>query len=277
MNLLQTEQVTQMQKILAMLTEQATHWGLAIIKAILIFVIGRFLIKLINKLVKRILVKQSIDPAVQSFVASIVNVGLIILLGVTVIGALGIQTTSFAALIASVGLAMGMAFSGNLSNFAGGLIILLFKPFKVGDYISTADVQGTVSEIQIFHTILNTIDNVRIHIPNGTLSSGYINNYSTDKRRIDLTYGFDYGEDFEKVRKAILEIIAEEKRIFSDPAPFVEISSLGDSSVNALVRIWVKGSDYWNVTYAMNRLVYAKFNKEGIEFPFPQVTVSQRK
>lgn len=279
MNLLQIDglSVSKMEQVAETLLQQGTHLGLAILKALIIFIIGRFVIKLINKFIKKILEKRDIAPAVKTFVSSLANIMLTILLVVAVISALGIETTSFAALIASAGVAIGMALSGNLSNFAGGLIILLFKPFRIGDYIATADVGGTVVEIQIFHTILNTPDNVRVHIPNGTLSSGYINNYNVDKRRIEWIFGVDYGEDFDKVKQVILDILSKDARIMNDPAPFIELHQLDSSSVNVVVRIWVKGSDYWNVYFSVNQNVYKTFNQESINFPFPQLTVHQAK
>lgn len=277
MNLLQIESFSNMEKILSTLTEEGTSLGLSLLKALVIFFIGRYIIKFINKIVRGLLSKQNIVPAVRTFVGSLINIVLIVMLIVSIIGALGIQTTSFAALIASAGVAIGMALSGNLSNFAGGLIILLFKPFKIGDYISTSSVGGTVAEIQIFHTILNTPDNVKVYIPNGLLSSGYINNYTVEQRKIEWTFGVDYGEDFEKVKETILDVLAQEPRIFSEPAPFVELISLADSSINIVVRVWAKGSDYWDVYFLINKLVYAKFNEVGINFPFPQLTVHQAK
>ena len=275
MILLQTDTITKVEKIAETLLEQGTHLGLAIIKALVIFLIGRYIIKLINKLVHKLLSKKDVAPAVRTFVGSLVNITLVILLIISVIGALGIQTTSFAALIASAGVAIGMALSGNLSNFAGGLIILLFKPFKIGDFISTSDISGTVVEIQIFHTILNTSDNIRVYIPNGGLSSGYINNFNVDKRRIEWIFEVDYGEDFDRVKKTILEVLAKEDRILPDPEPFVELTKLDASSVNIVVRVWAKGSDYWNVYFNINKNIYKTFNDVGINFPFPQLTVHQ--
>lgn len=279
MNLLQIESlsVSKMERAAQTLLEQGTHLGLAILKALIIFIIGRIVIKLINKFIKKILEKRDIAPAVKTFVSSLVNILLIILLIVAVISALGIETTSFAALIASAGIAIGMALSGNLSNFAGGLIILLFKPFRIGDYIATTDVSGTVIEIQIFHTILNTLDNVRVHIPNGTLSSGYINNYNVDKRRVEWIFGVDYGEDFDKVKQVILDILSKDSCILDDPTPFIELHQLDSSSVNIVVRVWTKGSDYWSVYFSVNQEVYKTFNEKGINFPFPQLTIHQAK
>ena len=175
------------------------------------------------------------------------------------------------------GVAIGMALSGNLQNFAGGLIILLFRPYKVGDYIdASTGASGTVKEIQIFHTILITPDNKMVYVPNGAMSSGVITNYSNlDTRRIEWNFGVDYGEDFEKVEKILRNIIKADQRILTAPAPFIELGELAASSVNIKVRVWVKSSDYWDVFFYMNQTVYATFNKEGINFPFPQLTVHQ--
>ena len=170
-----------------------------------------------------------------------------------------------------------MALSGNLQNFAGGLIILLFRPYKVGDYIdASTGASGTVKEIQIFHTILITPDNKMVYVPNGAMSSGVITNYSNlDTRRIEWNFGVDYGEDFEKVETVLRNIIKADQRIQTTPAPFIELGELAASSVNIKVRVWVKSSDYWDVFFYMNQTVYATFNKEGINFPFPQLTVHQ--
>ena len=260
------------------LIEQGSHLGWTIIKAILVFIVGRFVIQMINKLVRRILTKRDFDPSVKTFVGSLVNVTLMILLIISVVGALGVQTTSFAALLASAGVAVGMALSGNLSNFAGGLIILLFKPYKVGDYIESQGVGGTVREIQIFHTILLTADNKNIYIPNGSLSSGVVTNIGREPtRRVEWTFGVDYGSDYEQVKRVIESVLAQDARILNDPAPFIALSALADSSVNVVVRAWVKSPDYWGVFFDTNKAIYATFNAEGIGFPFPQLTVHQAK
>lgn len=258
------------------LIEQGSYLGWTIIKAVIVFLVGRFVIKMLNKLVRRILTKRDFDPSVKTFVGSLVNVTLMILLIISVVGALGVQTTSFAALLASAGVAIGMALSGNLSNFAGGLIILLFKPYKVGDYIESQGVGGTVVEIQIFHTILLTADNKKIFIPNGSLSSGVVTNIGNEPtRRVDWTIGVEYGSDFNHVKSVIESVLAQDARILGDPAPFIALSALADSSVNVVVRVWVKSSDYWGVYFDTNKAIYATFNAEGIGFPFPQLTVHQ--
>lgn len=267
-----------LEKIVNSLVEQGSHLGWTIIKAILVFIIGRFVIRMINKLVRRILTKRDFDPSVKTFVGSLVNVTLMVLLIISVVGALGVQTTSFAALLASAGVAIGMALSGNLSNFAGGLIILLFKPYKVGDYIESQGVGGTVKEIQIFHTILLTADNKNIYIPNGSLSSGVVTNIGREPtRRVEWTFGVDYGSDYEQVKRVIESVLAQDARILNDPTPFIALSALADSSVNVVVRAWVKSPDYWGVFFDTNKAIYATFNAEGIGFPFPQLTVHQAK
>ena len=248
--------------------------GKHIIAAVVIFIVGRFLIKLINRLVASILQRRHIEISVQTFLSSLVNIILTILLIITVIGALGVNTTSFAALIASTGVAIGMALSGNLQNFAGGLIILLFKPYRVGDFIDVCGVQGTVSAVQIFHTILLTPDNKAVYLPNGSTSSSTITNYSReDKRRIEWTFGIDYGEDVNRARTAILSVITADARILPDPAPFVAVGGLSDSSVDIIVRVWVPTEEYWNVYFDMHQRVYETFNEQKINFPYPQQTV----
>lgn len=244
--------------------------------ACLIYSIGCFIIKQINRLVAKILEKRKVEPSVQTFLKSLVKILLNMILAFAVISKLGVETTSFAALMASAGVAIGMALSGNLSNFAGGLIILVFKPFKVGDYIEGPDVNGTVKEIQIFHTILSTLDNRMIYVPNGILNNNAITNYSKQEtRRVDWVFGVEYGEEIGKVRAVIQRIIKNDPRILDTPAPLIALSTLNASSVDIAVRVWVKASDYWSVLFDINEIVYDTFNKEGINFPFPQLTVHQ--
>ncbi|RGM48775.1 MULTISPECIES: mechanosensitive ion channel family protein [Bacteroides] len=264
------------------LIQQLIDWGVGaggrIIGAIIIFVVGRFLISFIKKLLAKILSKRQIEPSIQSFVKSLVNILLTILLIIAVIGKLGVETTSFAALLASAGVAIGMALSGNLQNFAGGLIVLLFRPFKVGDWIESQGVSGTVREIQIFHTILTTADNKVIYIPNGALSSGTVTNYSRENtRRVDWIIGVEYGENYDKVESTVRRILAADKRILNTPEPFIALHALDASSVNVVIRVWVNSADYWGVYFDMNKTIYAVFNEEGIGFPFPQLTVHQAK
>lgn len=260
--------------------EKLITWGVetgkALVAAILIYVIGRFIIKQINTLLAKILQKRKFEISVQTFLKSLVNLLLNLVLAFAIISKLGVETTSLAAILASAGVAIGMALSGNLSNFAGGLIVLVFKPFKVGDYIESSQANGTVKEIQIFHTILTTLDNRIIYVPNGALSGNAIVNYSRQEtRRAEWVFGVEYGEDYERVKAVLERIIEADSRILKTPAPFIGLSSLSASSVDIKVRVWTKTEAYWDVYFDMNKIVYDTFNKEGIGFPFPQLTVHQ--
>lgn len=262
--------------------DRLLNWGIEvgkdILAAIIIYIVGRFIIKQISRLVSKILEKRKLEISVQTFLKSLLNILLNLILAFAIISKLGVETTSFAAILASAGVAIGMALSGNLSNFAGGLIILVFKPFKVGDYIDGQGASGTVKEIQIFHTILATVDNRIIYVPNGGLSSNAITNYSKqDMRRAEWVFGVEYGEDYEKVKAVLERIIAADERILTTPAPFIGLGALSASSVDIKVRVWTKTENYWDVYFDMNKIVYDTFNKEGIGFPFPQLTVHQAK
>ena len=272
--MLSSEQVT---TAVDNLVDMGLKFGERLVGALIIFVVGKFIIKWINKLFAAILEKRKIDASVQSFFRSMVNILLLIMLILAVIGKLGIELTGFAALLASAGVAFGMALSGNLQNLAGGVIILIFRPYKVGDFIeASTGASGTVQEIQIFHTILLTPDNKVIFVPNGPMSSGVITNYSVkNTRRLEWNFGVEYGADFQEVRKVIMEVIEKDARILKDPAPFIELGALSASSVDIKVRVWVKAADYWDVNFDMNKNVYATFNEKGIGFPFPQLTVHQ--
>lgn len=269
-----SEQISQ---IIDKLINGSIHLGGKILGALVIFIIGKLLVNWLNKLFAKLLNKRKVEASIQSFLKSIVNITLLVMLFLAVIGQLGIELTSFAALLASVGVAVGMALSGNLQNFAGGIIILVFRPYKVGDYIeASTGASGTVQDIQIFHTVLVTPDNKTVFAPNGAMSSAVVTNYSKkDTRRVDFTFGVEYGTDFKLAKEILLDIIQKDTRIFKDPAPFIELSALADSSVNITVRVWVNAADYWNVNFDMNKNVYATFNEKGISFPFPQLTVHQ--
>ena len=251
--------------------------GGRILAALIIFIIGKLIVNWANRLFAKMLERRKVDASIQSFLKSIVNITLLVLLFLAVIGKLGIELTSFAALLASAGVAIGMALSGNLSNFAGGVIILVFRPYKVGDYIeASTGASGTVTDIQIFHTVLTTPDNRIVFAPNGAMSGAVVTNYSRkDTRRVDFSFGVEYGTDFELAKSTIMEVISKDSRILNDPAPFIELGALADSSVNITVRVWVNAADYWGVNFDMNKNVYATFNEKGISFPFPQLTVHQ--
>ena len=263
-------------KLLDRLINWSIEVGKDVIGALLIYIIGRFIIKQISRLLAKLLEKRKLEVSVQTFLKSLVNLLLNMVMAFAIIGKLGVETTSFAALLASAGVAIGMALSGNLSNFAGGLIILVFKPFRVGDYIDGPGASGTVNEIQIFHTIIATTDNRIVFVPNGQMSSNAVTNYSKmSTRRLEWTFGVEYGEDFDRVKAVLQKIISADSRILTTPEPFIELGELGASSVDIKVRVWVNAADYWDVHFDMNRIVYATFNKEGIGFPYPQITVHQ--
>lgn len=264
------------------LLNSGVELGKNILAAVVIYYVGSWVVKLINKFVAKAMNRRDntsrpIDPAIKSFVQSLISIALKVLLLIAAISALGIETTSFAALLASAGVAIGMALSGNLQNFAGGVIILLFRPYKIGDYIEVAGFQGIVQKIEIFHTIVLTTDNKTIHIPNGTASSSALTNYSEQPyRRVDINYGVDYGTDFEKAKEVITRVYSADSRVLSDKGHelFIGLISLSDSSVDIVVRAWVKQEDYWGVFFDMKKNIYNAFNAEGINFPFPQVTLS---
>lgn len=249
-------------------------YGPKLIGAIIVLIIGLWVIKLITRGTDRLLVKSNVDDSLRPFMKSLVGTLLKAMLVISIMGMVGIEMTSFIAILGAAGLAVGMALSGTLQNFAGGVMILIFKPFKVGDYIDAQGYAGVVKEIQIFVTILTTPDNKTIIIPNGGLSNGSVVNYSTqDTRRVDWTVGVSYGSDIEHVRKAINGLIKADERIMKDPAPLVRVSELADSSVNFTVRGWVNPADYWDVFFDMNENIYTTFSKEGIGIPFPQIDV----
>lgn len=245
-----------------------------IIGGIIVLLIGLWITKLITKSVEKALAKSKLDQSLVPFLKSLTNIVLKILVVITVMGMIGIQMTSFIALIGAAGLAVGLALSGTLQNFAGGVIILILKPFKVGDFIEAQGFSGTVKEISIFATMLNTGDKKLIIIPNGPLSTGPLTNSSTEpQRRVDWKFGMAYGDDVENFKKAINDFFAEDTRILKEPASFIGLSELGDSSVNFTVKAWVNSADYWDVFFNINEKVYTKFGDYKLNIPFPQMDV----
>ncbi len=243
--------------------------------AIAVLWIGSILIKKLSKVIGKRMEKSNLDPTLRPFLTTIISTLLKVILYITVIGILGIPTTSLAAILAAAGIAIGMALSGTLQNFAGGVMLLIFKPFKVGDLIEAQSYTGKVKEVSLFVTILTTLDNKTVILPNGPLSNGAMVNYSTEEfRRVDWKFGIAYGDDTINAREIIKKCIGTDDRILSNPeAPFVEVSGLGDSSVNFAVRVWVKQADYWGVFFKMNETIYQEFNANGISIPFPQMDV----
>lgn len=256
------------------IVESLINFGFKLGIAILVFFAGKFIINWLYRWTSKLMTKKGAEPSLTSFILSLIKITLYFILIITVIGIIGIETSSFLALFASAGVAVGLALSGTLQNFAGGVLILLLKPYKVGDFIEAQGYSGTVKEIQIFNTIINTPDNKAIIIPNGGLSTSSINNYSLERRRrVDWTLGVAYGTDFDLIRSIILGMLAEEEMLEQDPKPAVYLNELADSSINISIRAWVASSDYWTMYFKMNERFYKELPNKGIEFPFPQMDV----
>lgn len=251
--------------------------ALKIIAAILVFLIGRWVIKLIKNSLATGLLSRHADATLHGFFSNLISVALYFFLIMAVIGILGINTSSLVALLASAGLAVGMSLGGTLQNFAGGVLIIMFRPFKVGDFIAAQGMEGKVSEIQIFNTHLLTTDNKEVILPNGALATGVMTNFSKQgTRRVDWTFSIAYGEDYDKAKKVLLLLCKEDPLILADPKPFIEIGKLNNSSVDITVRAWAKADDYWTVFFSMNEKVYKTFAEEGLNIPFPQVDVHMK-
>ncbi|MGL4780741.1 MAG: mechanosensitive ion channel family protein [Bacteroidales bacterium] len=263
------------QDIMKQLIAFSVNQSLKILAAIVIYFVGKWIINRIKFISRKVMEKREVDHSLRSFLLNLINITLTILLFVIIIGVLGVETTSMAALLASAGVGIGMAMSGTLQNFAGGVIILLLKPYKVGDFIEAQGQLGTVREILIFNTVLNTIDNKVIYIPNGSLSSGIINNYSQSGiRRVDLKFGFAYGDSYDEARKMILGFLEGDDRILTTPAePFIGLHTLNNSSIDIVVRIWTRTENYWNLYFELTEKVYKNYPAHGLNIPFPQMDV----
>ena len=266
------------EEIVKYLTSAGLTIGATIIKVALIWIIGRWLSKRLVTLVKKLMVKKDTDASIQTFLVSLIDIVALIVLLIIIISVVGIDTSSFIALFASAGVAIGMALSGTLQNFAGGVMVLLFRPYKVGDYIEAQGQAGTVKEIQIFNTLLQTPDNRIIIVPNGPLSTGIINNYSREAtRRVDFSFSISYGDDFELAKKVLMEIIEKDARILKTPEPFIELGKMNASSIDITVRVWCNAADYWGIFFDMNKSVYSTFPAKGLNFPDNTITVNMPK
>lgn len=260
--------------ILPKLQEFATFYGLKIIAAILIFIIGRWLAKMIKNLIVKVMKKAEVDATLTSFVGHLTYVALLTIVVIAALNQMGVQTTSFVAIIGAAGLAVGLALQGSLSNFAAGVLMILFRPFKVGDYIEAGGTAGTVEEIQIFSTILITPDNKVIIVPNAKITGDNIVNYSAkDTRRMDLVFGVGYGDDLQRVKDILQNILQNDQRVLKVPESMVGVLELADSSVNFAVRPWVKSEDYWPLFFDLKETIKKRFDAEGISIPFPQQDV----
>jgi len=257
--------------IIPKLQEWAAFYGLKIVAALAIFIIGRLVAKALRGTVKRMMTRSKVDETLISFVASLTYAALITIVVIAALNQLGIQTTSFIAIIGAAGLAVGLALQGSLANFAAGVLMIIFRPFKAGDYIEGGGVAGVVEEIQIFTSQLKTPDNKLIIVPNAKMMGDNIVNYSAkETRRVDMVFGVGYSDDLDKARRVLLEVVAQDERVLKDPAPQVAVSELADSSVNFVVRPWAKTADYWGVYFDLTEAVKKRFDAEGISIPFPQ-------
>ena len=260
--------------VINFLSHQALDFVQKLFICIIIYIVGKKLIQFLNKALEKLMNSRKLDASVISFLTSLINILLTVVLLITIINILGINNSSFLALFASFGIAMGMALSGTMQNFAGGVMILLFRPYKIGDYILAQGQEGTVKSIQIFSTVIITSDNRTVFVPNGGLSNNIIVNYHNQHtRRVEWSIGVEYGTDYDKAKSVIQSIISSDKRILNEPIPFIALKALNDSAVELLIRVWVKRSDYWDVYYDMNEQIYKVFATNGINIPFPQMTV----
>lgn len=258
-------------QVIQKIWELLTIYGIKVIAAIAIFVIGRWIAKIVSNLVRRMMRKAKVDETLRKFVGGIVYIALLAFVVLAALSQLGIQTTSFIAVLGAAGLAIGLALQGSLANFAAGFLMIIFKPFRVGDYIEGGGVAGTVEEIQIFTTTLKTPDNKTVIIPNAKLTSDNIVNWTVKgTRRVDMVFGIGYGDDIDKAKSTIKEVLSKDGRILKDPAPQVAVVELADSSVNFVVRPWVNAADYWSVHFDTNESVKKAFDANGISIPFPQ-------
>jgi small conductance mechanosensitive channel len=259
------------ENVIAKIWELLTIYGLKLVTAIAVLIVGRWIAKRSTDFTEKILNKKQVDPTIVSFVANLTYIALLVFVVLAALGQLGIQTTSFIAVIGAAGLAIGLALQGSLSNFAAGFLMIIFRPFKVGDFIEGAGVSGTVEKIQIFTTQLKTPDNKTIIIPNAKLSGDNIVNFSVKgTRRVDFVFGIGYDDDIDKARKIITDVIENDARVLKDPPPIIAVMELADSSVNFVVRPWVKVPDYWDLWFDVTETVKKRFDAEGISIPFPQ-------
>jgi len=266
--------VKQIEKLYDQLIVFIMDFGPKLIGAILVLLVGLWIIRIFVKSLRKGMTKANVDESLRRFIISFVNISLKLLLLIIVVSTLGMAMTSVVAMLGAAGLAVGLALQGSLSNLAGGVLILFFKPFKIGDVIETGSYLGKVTEIQVFNTILKTFDNKTINIPNGILSNGSIVNFSTEPtRRVDMVFGVGYDDDIQKTKEILQNLISSDERIMSDPEPLIVVSELGESSVNFTVRVWVKSENYWPVYFKMQEKVKHEFDKSGISIPFPQQDV----
>lgn len=268
----------QQETLIQLAQDHVLLWALNLLIALLVFLIGRMIAKGISKMVGRLLIHTKLDIILVEFVQSLVNALLLVVVIVAALDQLGVNTTSLIAILGAAGLAIGLALQGSLQNFAAGFMLLLFRPFKSGDFIEAAGTMGVVEKISIFSTIMRTGDNKEVTIPNGAIYSGNIINYSARAtRRIDMVFGIGYGDDMKKARDIIAAVLAADDRVLADPEPVIAVSELGASSVNFVVRPWVKTDDFWPVKFDLTEKIKQAFDDQGISIPFPQMDVHMHK
>ena len=261
-------------KVLDTLTVWVTQYSVKLVAAILIIIIGRWISRRISRLLGRLLEKNNVDVTLVRFAENLIYYALIVVVLIAAVGQLGINTTSFLTIVGAAGLAIGLALKDSLSNFAAGVMLTLFRPFRVGDFVEAGGVTGTVQGITIFNTVLNTPDNQKVIIPNGIITSDVITNVTAnDTRRVDLVIGISYSDDIAKAKKIVSDLLQKEKRVLLDPAPVIAVSELADSCVNLVVRPWVKTGDYWTVRFDLTEEIKNSFDEAGISIPFPQQDV----
>ncbi|MBN2212384.1 MAG: mechanosensitive ion channel [Sedimentisphaerales bacterium] len=260
-----------LQNIKDFLTENGLVFFKSIVLALVILIVGRWVAKLLSRLVERAMKRAKVDGMLSRFIHHLCYIGLMVLVIISALGQLGIHTASFAAILAAAGLAVGLALQGSLSNFAAGVMLLIFRPFKLGDFIDAGGQMGSVQEIQLFNTVLNTPDNVRVVVPNGQITAGTIKNYTfNETRRLDMVFGVSYSDDLKQARQIIEEILNADERVLKEPAPTIAVAELADSSANFVVRPWVKGADYWSTKFDLTEKIKNTFDQQGITIPFPQ-------
>jgi len=260
-----------LQHLLSKAQAVGTELGLKILAGLAILVIGRWVAKRLTNVVRRLMTRAKVDDMLVRFVGNLTYAVLLTFVILAAVGQLGVQTTSFIAVLGAAGLAVGLALQGSLGNFAAGVLIILFRPYRTGDYVEAGGISGVVEEVQIFTSVLVTPDNKKIIVPNGQIMGGTITNYSAkEQRRVDLIAGVSYSDDLDKVKGVLQDIIGADGRIFNDPAPTIAVLALADSSVNFAVRCWVKTADYWAVFFDLNEQIKKRFDAEGINIPFPQ-------
>ena len=267
-----------MENILEVVKEFATLYGIKIIGAIAILILGRIVVGILAGVVRRVMKKGDVDETLTKFVVSLTRIALMAFVIIAAISTLGVQTTSFVAIIGAAGLAIGFALQGSLSNFASGVMLIIFRPFRAGDFVEAGGTSGAVEAIHIFNTILKTPDNKKVIIPNSKVTGDSIINYSAkDERRVDLVFGIGYDDDIKKAKNTLEQIVSGHELVLKDPAPTVAVSELADSSVNFVVRPWVKTADYWSVYFDLTEKVKLTFDEQGISIPYPQTDVHLHK